>query len=59
MQRYVKISKQSVKNVRSFKILNKQTFTFLFIYIYIILFNRLPEDEPSGSKLVEDIDVEN
>jgi hypothetical protein len=33
MQRCVKISKQSVKNFRRFKILNKRTFTFLFIYI--------------------------
>ena len=29
MQRCIKISKQSVKNFPSFKILNKRTFTFL------------------------------
>ena len=32
MQRCVKISKQSMKKFRRFKILKKRTFTFLFIW---------------------------
>ena len=53
MQRCVKISKQSVKNFRRFKILNKRTFTFLFIYRKIELssaHNFHLHDENSANK---------